>query len=69
MRIVIDRDLCRGHAQCMGEVPEVFDVDSQGRLRLLQEHPPEALAARLAVAAEYCPTSAIRIERDGEERP
>jgi sterol 14-demethylase len=64
MRIVIDRELCRGHAQCMGEVPEVFDVDERGRLTLLQEHPPAALAERLAVAAAYCPTSAIRIETE-----
>ena len=68
MRIVIDRDLCRGHAQCMGEVPEVFDVDDAGVLTVLQERPPPALAKRLAVAASYCPTGAIRIEDDHDPR-
>jgi len=66
MRILIDWDLCRGHAQCMGEVPEVFEVDDRGNLRVLQEHPPEALLPRLEVAARYCPTSAIRIDPDEE---
>jgi sterol 14-demethylase len=69
MRIVIDWDLCRGHAQCMGEVPEVFDVDTAGKLTVLQERPPEALRARLDVAARYCPTGAIRIEREKDDTP
>jgi len=64
MRIIIDWDLCRGHAQCMGEVPEVFDVDSTGHLRVLQERPPHGLLPRLEVAARYCPTGAITIEPD-----
>ena len=64
MRVIIDRDLCRGHGQCMGEVPEVFDVDGTGKLTVLQEHPPEALHTRLQTAARHCPTGAIRIERD-----
>jgi sterol 14alpha-demethylase len=67
MRVIIDRELCRGHGQCMSEVPEVFEVDEHGTLTLLQEHPPEELAARLAVAADYCPTGAIRIEREPVE--
>jgi sterol 14-demethylase len=64
MRITIDWDLCQGHAQCMGEVPEVFAVDGAGKLTLLDESPPEALRARLTVAARYCPTGAITIEED-----
>jgi sterol 14alpha-demethylase len=66
MRIVIDRELCRGHAQCMGEVPEVFDVDSRGALTVLQPSPPPALRARLEVAARYCPTGAIQIVDDAD---
>jgi len=64
MRVIIDWDLCRGHAQCMGEVPEVFEVDSAGKLTVLQEHPPDALLPRLVVAAKYCPTGAIRVVID-----
>jgi|RhiMetdeSRZDD1v2_1073273.scaffolds.fasta_scaffold1558545_2 sterol 14-demethylase len=64
MRVIIDRELCRGHGACMGEVPEVFEVDEHGALTVLQERPPSSLAARLAVAEQYCPTGALRIEPD-----
>jgi sterol 14-demethylase len=67
MRIVIDRDLCRGHAQCMGEVPEVFDVGEDGQLHVLQERPPGTLRERLETAARYCPTGAIRLEGAADE--
>jgi sterol 14-demethylase len=62
MRVIIDWDLCRGHGQCMGEVPEVFAVDPSGRLRVLQDRPARTLQNRLEVAARYCPTGAIRLE-------
>ncbi len=66
MRVIIDWDLCRGHAQCMGEVPEVFEVDQEGKLTVLQEEPPALLEARLEIAARYCPTGAIRIVEEAE---
>ena len=62
MRVVIDWDLCRGHGQCMGEVPEVFEVSEDGKLTVLAEHPPEPLRQRVDTAARYCPTGAIRVE-------
>ena len=62
MRIKVDFDLCKGHANCMGEAPEVFQVDEQGYLTVLQEEPPEALRARVELAVEYCPTNAISLE-------
>jgi sterol 14-demethylase len=64
MRIVIDRDLCQGHGNCMGEAPEVFEVDETGKLTVLEERPPEALRAKIELAARYCPTSAITIEKE-----
>lgn len=64
MRIVIDRDLCQGHAACMGEAPEVFDVSDKGKLTVLQERPDESLRAKVRSAAEYCPTGAITIVED-----
>lgn len=69
MRIVIDRDLCRGHAQCMEEVPEVFEVDRDGTLRVVDERPPSWLRPRLETAARYCPTGAIVVESDPEKAP
>ena len=62
MRVVIDWDLCQGRASCMGEAPEVFQVGEDGELEVLQERPPEALRAKVELAARYCPTGAITLE-------
>jgi sterol 14-demethylase len=64
MRIVIDWDLCQGHANCMGEVPEVFEVSSEGRLTVREERPPASLRSRIDLAVRYCPTGAITVEDD-----
>ena len=68
MRIVVDRDLCQGHASCEGEAPEVFSVSKQGDLTILQPEPPEALRRAAELAVKYCPTHALSIvEDDGDD--
>jgi sterol 14-demethylase len=62
MRVRIDWDLCQGHANCMGDAPEVFQVDDDGKLTVLLEQPPESLRDKVASAVRYCPTGAIRLE-------
>jgi ferredoxin len=46
----------------MGEAPEVFKVDDNGFLAILQDHPPEALREKVELAVKYCPTGAISVE-------
>ena len=53
MRIKVDFDLCQGHASCMGEAPEVFEVDDKGFLNILQEEPPEELREKVELAVKY----------------
>ncbi len=62
MRIKVDFDLCQGHANCMGEAPEVFKVDDKGFLEVLQEEPPETLRDKVQMAVTYCPTGALSLE-------
>jgi ferredoxin len=62
MRVVVDMTQCVGNAQCMLMAPEVFDVRDDGSLVLLQEHPPEALRAKVEDAVRWCPAQAIAIE-------
>jgi sterol 14-demethylase len=64
MRIVVDRDLCQGHAACEGEAPDVFSVSKQGELTILQPEPPDELRSAVELAVKYCPTHALRIEED-----
>jgi len=64
VRIVIDRDLCQGHATCEGEAPEVFSVSKSGELTILNTNPPEDQRQAVEMAVKYCPTHALRLEED-----
>jgi sterol 14-demethylase len=61
-RIQVDMDLCKGHATCMGEAPELFYVDEAGKLTIVNPSPEEELIGKARAAAKYCPTQAIKIE-------
>jgi len=60
--IIIDRELCQGHATCMTEAPELFQADNAGNLTVLQACPREDLLEKALLAEKYCPTKAIKIE-------
>jgi len=62
MRIRVDFDFCQGHGVCCEEAPEVFKLNEDGELDVLQEEPDEALRPKVAKAAKFCPTRAITIE-------
>jgi ferredoxin len=64
VRVVVDRDLCQGHAACEGEAPEVFSVSKKGELTILVPEPPESRRAAAELAVKYCPTHALSIEED-----
>jgi len=63
-KLEIDMDLCQGHANCMSEAPEIFQVDDKGNLTVLQENPDNSLLKKAKNAAKYCPTSAIKIKQN-----
>jgi len=64
VKIVVDRDLCQGHATCEGEAPEVFSVSKEGELTILRPESPAELEAAVRLAVKYCPTHALSIEED-----
>jgi ferredoxin len=64
MRIVVDTDLCQGHAMCEVEAPDVFSVPKKGVVELLDENPPESMRADVERAVRYCPTQALSIVDD-----
>lgn len=61
MKIVVDRDLCQGHAVCESEAAEVFRVPKNGTVEVLDPSPPADLRAKVEAAVKYCPTHALRI--------
>ena len=64
MRIVVDRDLCQGHAMCEVEAPAVFATPKVGTVELLVERPPADQVDAVRAAIQYCPTRALSIEED-----
>jgi ferredoxin len=62
MRVVVDYDLCESNAICMAVAPEVFEVDDDDNLNLLQEEPPEELRPKVEEAVRRCPKQALSIQ-------
>lgn len=63
-RVEIDRDLCIGSGTCVRLVPAVFALDDEEIAVVLD---PEAVDdGKLQLAADACPTEAIRIGDPGD---
>jgi ferredoxin len=61
VRIVINTGRCLGNARCVAAAPEVFDVDDDGIVFLLDDDPPAELAAKVELAVQSCPTGALSL--------
>ena len=65
MNVVVDRDLCQGHAMCVLEDPDVFVVHrGDDQVTLLDETPDESHRESVRRAVRYCPNAALSIEED-----
>lgn len=62
MKVVVDWDLCESHGQCEFAAPEVFTIDDDGELQVLQESPPESERGNVEQAVRRCPSRALSIE-------
>jgi len=62
LRVIVDLDRCEANGVCAGIAPEVFELDDDDNLTVLQEAPSEELRARLEQAALSCPKQAIRLD-------
>jgi ferredoxin len=61
MRVVVDRDACEGHAQCVKAAPEVFRVDEDDYAEVIAQPGPELLE-KVRDAVRRCPRAALRLE-------
>ena len=62
MRVVVDWNLCESNARCMAAAPEVFELQDDDTLLVLQETPDESLRGKVADAVHDCPKRAISLE-------
>lgn len=62
MRVVVDWDRCESNALCMAAAPDVFEVQDDDTLLVLQEAPDESERPRVTAAARVCPKRAITLQ-------
>ena len=63
LKVVVDYELCEANGLCMEAAPQVFELDAEDKLHLLQERPPESAWAKAEKAVRLCPKGALRLER------
>ena len=61
MKVVVDWDLCEGHGQCEFAAPDIFTINDDGDLEVLDETPGDAERPALEQAVRRCPTRALAI--------
>ncbi|HTF51399.1 MAG TPA: ferredoxin [Pseudonocardia sp.] len=64
VRIVIDRDRCTGLGMCEAEAAELFEVQDDGSLAILNDHPSPEQRAEAEAACLACPTEALSLIED-----
>jgi ferredoxin len=64
MKITVDRKKCTALGVCESLAPDLFEVQQDGSLAILNEHPEGSLCEAAREAAEGCPTEALRVEED-----
>jgi sterol 14-demethylase len=59
--IKVDRQLCQGHSMCVGEAPELFELDAEGLARVKTENISASLLEKAQKAGQFCPNKAITV--------
>lgn len=62
MKVTVDSDLCEANAVCVSHCSEVFRVNEDDTLTILEADPPERLRAQVEEAVRLCPRQALRLE-------
>jgi len=61
MRITFNRALCDGNGNCAAAAPELFLLDDNDELVVLNEHPGEELRSKAEAAVRACPKNALSL--------
>ena len=63
-KVEVDFGLCESNGVCMGIIPEVFDLDDQDYLHVLQDDVTPENEQRISEAVRQCPRQAISIREE-----
>lgn len=61
MKVEVDFDRCEGHGVCMETLPEIFQVNDDGYLKLLTESVRSDQEGGVRLAVERCPARALKL--------
>ncbi len=61
MRVEVDLNKCTGHGICESIADDVFEVQDDGIVRVLDNERPESDRDRMQHAVTQCPTAALRL--------
>ncbi len=62
MRITHDDQKCCSSGMCESFAPNVFEIDDDGALQVLQSSPEESERGAVEMAVASCPTNALSVE-------
>jgi ferredoxin len=62
MKVIVDRDLCEGHARCVEAAPAVFEIDDEDEMHVLDENPGEDQRRAVETAVANCPRQALTLQ-------
>ena len=63
VRVVRDVERCQGFGNCVLEADDVFDLDDDGLVVLLQDDVAVDDVERVSVATKACPVNAVWLDR------
>ncbi|MET8331279.1 ferredoxin [Streptomyces sp. NPDC005181] len=63
IRVEVERSRCEGYGFCEQSAPEVFRLDDEGELVILQDELPNDMGTRAEAAVRLCPVAALRLTR------
>ena len=61
MRVEVDLDKCTGHGICESIADDVFEVQDDGSVLILENERPESDRERMRQAVTQCPAAALRL--------
>jgi ferredoxin len=62
MRVDVDLGKCTGHGICESIAEDVFEVQDDGSVVILERDRPESDRERMRQAVTQCPAAALRLE-------
>jgi len=63
-KIVVDRNRCTGLGMCEAAAPDVFEIQPDGSMVVLCEHPSDDQMDVVQEAIDGCPTEALSLVED-----